>query len=95
VKLRLALYSRDCINAISSDTGIHYDERKKGILYFFRSQHSLDTGTDNYRYLAEHGLPIEIVGRDRLVELEPGLAGVKEKIAGGVYSPTNQTGDPR
>jgi D-amino-acid dehydrogenase len=95
VKLRLALYSRDCINAISADTGIHYDERKKGILYFFRSQHSLDTGTDNYRYLAEHGLPIEIVGRDRLIELEPGLAGVKEKIAGGVYSPIDQTGDSR
>ncbi|MER8829102.1 D-amino acid dehydrogenase [Mesorhizobium sp. M0938] len=93
VKLRLALYSRDCINAISADTGIHYDERKKGILYFFRSQQSFDSGTDNYRYLAEHGLPIEIVGRDRLVELEPGLAEAKDKIAGGVYSPIDQTGD--
>lgn len=93
IKLRLALYSRNCINAISADTGIHYDERKKGILYFFRSQQSFDTGTDNYRYLAEHGLPIEIVGRDRLVELEPGLAGAKDKIAGGVYSPIDQTGD--
>ncbi|MER9211911.1 D-amino acid dehydrogenase [Mesorhizobium sp. M0663] len=93
VKLRLALYSRDCINAVSAETGIHYDERKKGILYFFRSQQSFDTGTDNYRYLGEHGLPIEIVGRDRLVELEPGLAGAKNKIAGGVYSPIDQTGD--
>ncbi|MER9343572.1 D-amino acid dehydrogenase [Mesorhizobium sp. M0601] len=93
VKLRLALYSRDCINAVSAETGIHYDERKKGILYFFRSQQSFDTGTDNYRYLGEHGLPIEIVGRDRLVELEPGLAGAKDKIAGGVYSPIDQTGD--
>ncbi|MER8471289.1 D-amino acid dehydrogenase [Mesorhizobium sp. M0991] len=93
VKLRLALYSRDCINAVSAETGIHYDERKKGILYFFRSQQSFDTGTDNYRYLGEHGLPIEIVGRDRLVELEPGLAGAKDKIAGGVYSLIDQTGD--
>ncbi|MER9891305.1 D-amino acid dehydrogenase [Mesorhizobium sp. M0119] len=93
VKLRLALYSRDCINAVTAETGIHYDERKKGILYFFRSQQSFDTGTDNYRYLGEHGLPIEIVGRDRLVELEPGLAGAKDKIAGGVYSPIDQTGD--
>jgi D-amino-acid dehydrogenase len=39
----------------------------------FRSQQSFDTGTDNYRFLAEHGLPIEIVGRDRLIEIEPGL----------------------
>ncbi|OHV59592.1 amino acid dehydrogenase [Mesorhizobium sp. LCM 4577] len=95
IKLRLALHSRACINQLSEETGIHYDERKKGILYFFRSQKSLDTGTDNYRYLGEHGLPIEIVGRDRLVELEPGLAGVKEKIAGGIYSPIDQTGDSR
>lgn len=94
-KLRLALYSRDCINEFSEETGIAYDERKKGILYFFRSRESFDHGTANYRYLGEHGLPIEIVGRDRLAEIEPGLANVKDKIAGGVYSPIDQTGDSR
>ena len=94
-KLRLALYSRDCINALSAETGIGYDERKKGILYFFRSQESFDHGSINYRYLGEHGLPIEIVGRDRLAEIEPGLANVKDRIAGGVYSPIDQTGDSR
>ena len=95
VKLRLALHSRDCINRIEDEIGIDYDQRKKGILYFFRTQQSLDTGTDNYRFLGEHGLPIEIVDRRRLVELEPGLAGAAEKIAGGVYSPIDQTGDSR
>lgn len=95
VKLRLAMHSRDCINRIEAETGIGYDQRRKGILYFFRSQRSLDTGADNYRFLGEHGLPIEIVDRKRLVELEPGLAGAAEKIAGGVYSPDDQTGDSR
>jgi D-amino-acid dehydrogenase len=95
VKIRMALYSRQCINALSADTGIGYDERKKGILYFFRSQQSLDAGAENYRYLAKHGLDIEVVDRDRLVQLEPGLAGSKAGIAGGVYSPMDQTGDSR
>lgn len=95
VKLRLAMHSRDCINRIEEETGIGYDQRKKGILYFFRSQQSFDAGTDNYRFLGEHGLPIEIMDRKRLVELEPGLAGAAEKIAGGVYSPIDQTGDSR
>ena len=45
------------------------------------------------RYLAEHGLKIEIVDRDRLVELEPSLA--QADVAGGVYSPMDQTGDSR
>lgn len=95
VKLRLALYSRDCINALQQFTGVNYDERRRGILYFFRTQKSLEHGTSNYEFLAKHGLPIEIVDRDRLVELEPGLAGAKDKIAGGVYSPIDQTGDSR
>lgn len=94
-KLRLALYSRDCINALSQEAGLAYDERKKGILYFFRSQESFDRGSVNYRYLGENGLPIEIVGRDRAAEIEPALAPVKDKIAGAVYSPIDQTGDSR
>lgn len=95
VKLRLALYARQCINEISAETGLAYDERRKGILYFFRSQKSLDEGSENYRFLAEHGLPIEIVDRNRMVELEPGLAAAKDGISGGVYSPIDQTGDSR
>jgi D-amino-acid dehydrogenase len=95
VKLRLALYSRVCINEISAETGIDYDQLSRGILYFFRSQQSLDGGTGNLRYLADHGLKIEIVDRNRLVELEPGLAAAKDKIAGGVFSPMDQTGDSR
>ena len=95
VKLRLALYARQCINEISAETGLAYDERRKGILYFFRSQKSLDEGSANYRFLAEHGLPIEIVDRNRMVELEPGLAAARDGISGGVYSPIDQTGDSR
>lgn len=95
VKLRMALYSRRCINEISADTGVSFDERRKGIVYFFRTQQSFDAGTENYRYLAEHGLDIEICDRDRLVQLEPGLTGSKAEIAGGVYSPMDQTGDSR
>ena len=95
VKLRLALHSRECINRIEDEIGISYDQRKKGILYFFRTQQSLDTGADNYRFLGENGFPIEIVDRKRLVEVEPGLAGAAEKIAGAVYSPIDQTGDSR
>lgn len=95
VKLRLALHSRDCINRIEDEIGISYDQRKKGILYFFRSQKSLDEGAEDYRFLGEHGLPIEIVDRKRLMEVEPGLADTAGKIAGGVYSPIDQTGDSR
>lgn len=94
-KLKLALYSRLCINEISAETGIGYDERARGIMYFYRSQESLDQGAAMYGFLAEHGLDIEVVDRNRLVEIEPGLAAAKDGIAGAVYSPMDQTGDSR
>jgi len=93
IKLRLALYSRQCINALSGETGIAYDERRKGILYFYRSQETLDAGAQHMAFLGERGLKIEVVDRARLVELEPGLGDVKDKLAGAVYSPMDQTGD--
>jgi D-amino-acid dehydrogenase len=93
VKLRLALYARECINAISADTGVNYDARKRGIVYFFRSQQTLDAGAAHMGFLAERGLEIEVVNRRRLLEIEPGLAGAGEGIAGAVYSPMDQTGD--
>jgi D-amino-acid dehydrogenase len=93
VKLRLAFYSRDCINALQAETGITYDDRRKGIVYFYRSAASLEAGVAHMRHLADQGLVIEIVDRERLVALEPGLAAAKHQIAGGIYSPMDQTGD--
>ena len=95
VKLRLALYARQCINAIGDDTGISFDGSRKGIVYFYRSQESFEAGARHMGFLAEHGLAIEIADRNRLIEIEPGLASVAEKLAGGVYSPMDQTGDSR
>ena len=93
VKLRLAFYARQCINEISEATGITYDERRKGIVYFYRSQASFDAGAKHMQFIADRGLKIEIANRDRLVEIEPGLAAVKDQLAGGIYSPMDQTGD--
>lgn len=93
VKLRLALYARDCINEITADTGIDFDERRKGIVYFYRTQQGLDTGAEHFRYIGERGLEMEVVDRRRLFEIEPGLANSGNRIAGGIYSPMDQTGD--
>lgn len=93
-KLRIALYSRECVNAIEAATGIDYDARKEGIVYFYRSPKSLEHGAAHMQLLADNGLEIEVVDRDRLIAIEPGLEAAKDKLAGGIYSPMDQTGDP-
>lgn len=92
-KFRLALYSRTCINAISADTKVDYDAGSKGILYFYRSQQSLDAGAQHMKILSDNGLTLEVIGRERMVELEHGLKSAAHGIAGALYSPLDQTGD--
>src|SRR5262249_54532108 len=89
----IAMYSKHCINALVQHTGIRYDAGDRGILYFFRSQESLDAGAEHMKILADQGLAIEVVDRERLVALDPGLRAAKNKIAGAIYSPMDQTGD--
>ena len=92
-KLRLAVYSKACINDIQARTNVVYDEGRKGILYFYRTEQSLEAGAGHMRILADNGLTLEKIGRDRMVELEPGLKSAAHEIAGALYSPLDQTGD--
>ena len=92
-KLRLALYSRDCLTSLMARTGIAFDVSDRGVVYFFRSQRSLDHGLAHMRLLAEHGLKIEVVDRDALLKIEPALAPARDKLAGGIFSPMDRTGD--
>lgn len=94
-KLRLALYARENINALSEATGVHYDERRSGIVYFYRSAASLDGAASHVRFMVEHGLQAQVLDREALAAVEPGLAGVRHELAGGVHVRTDQTGDSR
>jgi D-amino-acid dehydrogenase len=92
-KLRLTLYARECLAGLIARTGISFDATSRGVVYFYRSQESLDHGVRHMRLLADHGLRIEVVDRNRLVEIEPALAPAKDKLAGAIFSPMDQTGD--
>ena len=43
--------------------------------------------------LKQYGVPYEVLDRDGCVAAEPALAAVKDKIAGGLRLPQDETGD--
>lgn len=94
IKLRVASYSKDCLNALVAKTGIEYDGLAKGVLYFFRSRASLEAARKHMRILSDHGLHLDIVDPVQAMRIEPALAAAASAIAGGIYSPDCQTGDP-
>ena len=92
VKLRLISYAKDCLNEVVAETGVDYDGLSRGILYYFRSPEGLKAAGHHMGILRDQGLPLETVGRERMLELEPVMARAPD-VAGGIYSPDCQTGD--
>jgi D-amino-acid dehydrogenase len=89
----LAEYSRDSLRALRTEIAIKYDERSRGTLQLFRDEAQLDHTADDIAVLKQYGVPYEVLDRDGCVGAEPALAAVKDKIAGGLRLPEDETGD--
>jgi D-amino-acid dehydrogenase len=91
--VRLAEYSRDCLTALRDETGISYDERMQGTLQLFRTQAQVDSAYKDIKVLKAGGVPFEVLDVDQCIAAEPGLAAARDKIAGGLRLPKDETGD--
>lgn len=89
----VAEYSRDCLRALRTETGIHYDERSRGTLQLFRKQSQLDAVGSDIEVLRQYNVPFEVLDRDGCVRAEPGLGKVRELFVGGLRLPGDETGD--
>jgi D-amino-acid dehydrogenase len=92
-KHRIATYSQRILHEVLSAEVIDYDRLARGIIYFYRDAASLDAGVAHMQLLADDGQEIRVLDRARLFEIEPSLAAMGEKIAGGIYCPTDESGD--
>lgn len=89
----IAEYSRDSLRDLRRDIGIQYDERAQGTLQLFRYQAQLDGTGEDIAVLKQYGVPFEVLSREGCIAVEPALSGVKEKFAGGLRLPQDETGD--
>lgn len=91
--VRLAEYSRDCLRQLRADTGIAYDDKAQGTLQLFRTQKQVDAAAKDIAVLREAGVPYEVLDPAGCAAAEPALAGVQDKLAGGLRLPGDETGD--
>jgi D-amino-acid dehydrogenase len=91
--VRLAEYSRDCLMELRAETGISYDERTQGTLQLFRTEKQVAAAEKDIAVLKADGVPFEVLDAEACVAAEPGLAGSRDKIAGGLRLPGDETGD--
>jgi D-amino-acid dehydrogenase len=93
VKLALCQYSQRMLNELAAEENIDYGQTSRGVLYLYRSEHELESGAQKMQLLAENGQKIETLNVDGVVEVEPTLGPVKDRIVGAVYGPTDGSGD--
>ena len=94
-KHALCVYSQHRLDHITREQSIEYDQIQQGLLYLFRSPETFKKGVEHSRILAERGQQTEILNADEVVDMEPAYHGVRAKIAGAVYCPTDGTGNAR
>lgn len=91
--VRLSEYSRDCLDELRAETGIAYEGRQLGTTQIFRTQQQVDAAAKDIAVLERSGVPYELLDRDGIARAEPALAHVKDKLAGALRLPNDQTGD--
>ncbi|MBC8733095.1 D-amino acid dehydrogenase [Paraburkholderia sp. UCT2] len=91
--VRLAEYSRDCLQALRAETGIEYEGRTGGTLQVFRTQQQFDGAAKDIAVLQEANVRYELLTADELAKAEPALAAVSHKLTGGLRLPGDETGD--
>ena len=89
----IAEYSRQTLQAVRAETGIDYDGLTRGILHFYTSQKEFDDAQPAAQLMRDLGCPRETIDAARVLEIEPALAPVRDKIVGGDFTETDESGD--
>nr|WP_113866233.1 D-amino acid dehydrogenase [Brenneria salicis]NMN91588.1 D-amino-acid dehydrogenase [Brenneria salicis ATCC 15712 = DSM 30166]RBP63059.1 D-amino acid dehydrogenase small subunit [Brenneria salicis ATCC 15712 = DSM 30166]RLM30785.1 D-amino acid dehydrogenase small subunit [Brenneria salicis ATCC 15712 = DSM 30166] len=91
--VRLAEYSRDCLQKLRQETQIQYEGRQGGTLQLFRTEQQYENAARDIAVLEDAGVPYQLLTNMQLSTVEPALANVTEKLTGGLRLPHDETGD--
>ena len=91
--VRMAEYSRDCLDALRADTGIEYEGRQLGTTQLFRTQQQFDAAANDIAVLKRSGVPYQLLESRDIASVEPALAAVSDTLTGALHLPNDQTGD--
>lgn len=86
-------YSRQTLQAVRAETGIAYDHLTRGILHFYTDQKEFEDSLPAAKLMRDLGCPRDSIGADEVVRIEPALAKIRDKIVGGDFTATDESGD--
>lgn len=91
--LDLSLRSRTLMDALLEEHPIDFRLKKTGKLVIYRSSADLSAARPGVEFQKSLGCEQRILSAAECLMLEPALGGVANVIKGGIYTPTESTGD--
>lgn len=91
----LGRYSHESLKALVAQTGIDYQRLERGILHFFSDERAFDDGARAAELMRRHGVDRRVLSREQVLQVEPSLRAFAGSIAGGTYTPSDESGDAR
>ena len=91
--LRLCNYSIEIMKELRSDTAVEYEADLSGVMEVCREEASMRTGRERARILGADQVPTRELSPVEVVEMEPALAAIQQKLVGGFYFPADEVGD--
>ncbi|WP_028216499.1 D-amino acid dehydrogenase [Paraburkholderia oxyphila] len=94
-KVRLCRYAQEQLQQLTAKEQLQYDRISRGLLYLYRDAASFARGCSHMSILTENGLQLETLDAAQVLAREPALEHARDKIAGAIYCPTDESGDAR
>src|SRR5262245_60367489 len=91
--LRLAYYSRALMHRFVAEEPAQFDYVRNGKLVVHSNAGSFESARRLLEYQASLGSDQQALSPDECVALEPALAAMRPRLAGGIYTPSEDAGD--
>ena len=91
----LGRYSHESLKALVGQTGIGYERLERGILHVFSTRKDFEAGSLGAEVMRRYGVDRRVLSREEVLRVEPALAAAGPRIAGGTYTPSDESGDAR
>ena len=89
----MAEYSRQTLQQVRAETNIPYDCLTRGILHFFTDAKEFEQSLPAAALMRELGCPRHSIGAAEVLRIEPALHAIRDKIVGGDFTATDESGD--
>ncbi len=86
-------YSRQTLQSVRAETGVDYDHLTRGILHFYTDKKDFEESLPAAKLMRDLGCQRDSIGADEVVRIEPALASLRDKIVGGDFTASDESGD--